>query len=452
VAELGHDKVTTYATAGVAEWSSGLSPSELLRQADRALLYGKQRGVRGAAIPASSVPEDFTLGRPAEPGEEPLQAPEPVAGAPMALDGEPLRKRNRQLTLANALGARLAEMTGVREIVDAAVDELHRAFGYLTCAILRPSEDGDTIEALAGRGAAYEQLREPWRQSRSAGVIGRCLRERRTIVVGDTARDPDYYATETTTAVRSELVSPIWVGSELWGALDLQEAELEAFDEADARLIETVADQLGAALRSATLYEQLERAYIGTAEALAAALEAKDAHAANHARSLVRNAESVGRMLGITGTTLRDIRYGAAFHDIGKIAVPESILNKPGPLTDAERAEVERHVLVGEQILAPVEFLSGVRALVRHGHERWDGTGYPDRLAGEEIPLGARIILACDAWDAMTSDRPYRTAMPRPAARDELRRFSGSQFDPAAVDALLEVLDRQHAPALESPS
>ncbi|MEA2308863.1 MAG: hypothetical protein QOI65_1149, partial [Thermoleophilaceae bacterium] len=123
--------------------------------------------------------------------------------------------------------------------------------------------------------------------------------------------------------------------------------------------------------------------------------------------------------------------------------VPESILNKPGPLTDAERAEVERHVVVGEQILAPIEFLAGVRPLVRHGHEHWDGGGYPDRLSGERIPLGSRIILACDALDAMTTDRPYRAALPDAEARRELRRFSGSQFDPSIVDALFEVLDRR---------
>ncbi|MEA2397750.1 MAG: hypothetical protein QOK25_1306 [Thermoleophilaceae bacterium] len=449
IAELGHDKVTTYATAGVAEWTAGVSPSELLRQADRALLYGKQRGVRGVAISASSVPESFVLGRPGEPDETPPTAPEPVRRGTQPIDGEPLRKRNRQLTLANALGARLSEMTDVTEILEAAVDELHRAFGYLTCAVIRPLDE-ETIEAVAGRGVAYERRTEPWRQSRGSGVIGRCLRERRTIVVGDTGRDPDYFAAEATGAVRSELVSPIWVGSELWGAIDVQEAAPEAFDETDARLIETVADQLGAALRSATLYEQLERAYIGTAEALAAALEAKDAHTASHARSIVRNAEAVGRRLGLSGVALRDVRYGAAFHDIGKIAVAESILNKPGPLTDEERAQVERHVVVGEQILAPVEFLAGVRPLVRHGHERWDGNGYPDRLAGEEIPLGARIILACDAHDAMTSDRPYRSAMPHAAAREELTRFSGSQFDPRIVDALLEVLDSRRGSTQES--
>ncbi|MEA2375598.1 MAG: hypothetical protein QOD53_2061, partial [Thermoleophilaceae bacterium] len=366
---------------------------------------------------------------------------EPPPGSP-PIDGEPLRKRNRQLTLANALGARLSEMTGIDEILEAAVDELHRAFGYLTCAVIRPVGE-DAIEPVAGRGAAFEGLSEPWRQSRNSGVIGRCLRERRTIVVGDTSRDPDYFAAETTGSVRSELVSPIWVGSELWGAIDIQEEAAEAFDETDARLIETVADQLGAALRSATLYEQLERAYIGTAEALAAALEAKDAHSPDHARSIVRNAEAIGELLGLDSAALRDVRYGAAFHDIGKIAVPESTLNKPGPLSAEERTQAERHVVVGEQILQSVEFLAGVRPIVRHAHERWDGSGYPDRLAGEQIPLGARIVLVCDAFDAMISDRPYRAAMPQAAAREELKRAAGSQFDPAIVAALLEVLDRQ---------
>ena len=450
VAEIGHDKASTFATAGVAEWHSGISPSELLRVADRALLYGKQQGVRGRAIPASSVPEDFTLGRGGEPDVPEAPAPEPLPGG-AALDGEPLRRRNRQLTLANALGARLSEMTVVDEIVDAATEELHRAFGYFTCAVVRRAEDGESIDLLAGRGAAYaSQSVDEWSQPIGTGVIGRCLRERRTIVVNDVSRDPDYFSTPATEAVKAELVAPIWVGPELWGALDVQEVADNVFDEADARLIETVTDQLGAALRSAILYEQLERAYLGTAEALATALEAKDAHTANHARSIVTNAEAVAQLLGVGGQDLRDIRYGAAFHDIGKIAVPEAVLNKPGPLSDEERGLVERHVLIGEQILAPVEFLSRVRTIVRHGHERWDGMGYPDRLAGEEIPLGSRIVLACDAYDAMTTDRPYRQAMTRKAARAELRLHAGHQFDPRVVDTLIQVLDRREAPTLES--
>ena len=206
------------------------------------------------------------------------------------------------------------------------------------------------------------------------------------------------------------------------------------------RLLETVADQLGAALRSATLYEQLERAYLGTAEALGAALEAKDASTAEHARAMVDNVERVGRRLGMSEQELRDLRYAAAFHDIGKIAVPETILNKRGPLTDDERRAIERHPVVGEQILQPVDFLERVRPLIRHCHERWDGGGYPDGLAGESIPLGARVILVCDAHDAMTRDRPYRRALPTEMAHEEIRAFAGRQFDERVAEAFLEAV------------
>jgi HD-GYP domain-containing protein (c-di-GMP phosphodiesterase class II) len=127
--------------------------------------------------------------------------------------------------------------------------------------------------------------------------------------------------------------------------------------------------------------------------------------------------------------------------------VPEAILTKPGPLTPEEREVMERLTIAGEQILAPVEFLAGVRVLVRHEHERWDGAGYPDKLAGEAIPLGSRIIFACDALHAMTSDRPYRAALSLEEAVAELRRHAGTQFDPGVVEALLAVLDESPMPA-----
>jgi HD-GYP domain-containing protein (c-di-GMP phosphodiesterase class II) len=259
--------------------------------------------------------------------------------------------------------------------------------------------------------------------------VERCLLERQAVIGGARRGTPG-----------SEAALPIWVGSELWGALDVQERDGGAFEEADLRLLETLADQLGAALRSATLYQQLEQAYGETAEALGAALEAKDAHTAAHARAVVANAERVGRRLGMSDDELRALRYAAAFHDIGKIAVPDDILKKPGPLTDEERREIERHPLVGEQILEPVEFLERVRVLVRHCHEHWDGSGYPDGLAGERIPLGARVIQVCDAHDAMTRDRPYRGALPPGAALEEIRESAGAQFDERVAAAFVETV------------
>jgi len=294
------------------------------------------------------------------------------------------------------------------------------------------------VEAAAERGDVPEG--RGWSQPRDVGLIGRCLREQRPILCNDVANDPDYCTSRETVDVGSELVAPVFVGEELWGALDVEEIEAEAFDEEDLVLVQTVADLIGSALRSASLYERLEAAYLGTAEALAVALEAKDAYTAEHARSIVDQAEAVGRRLGMDEEALKDLRLGAVFHDIGKIAIRESILNKRGPLMQEERATVEQHTVIGEQILAPVEFLASVRRIVRHEHERWDGRGYPDGLAGEAIPLGSRIILACDALHAMTSDRPYRKAMSEQDAYDELRCHAGTQFDADVVDVLLEVV------------
>jgi diguanylate cyclase (GGDEF)-like protein len=419
---------SSYATAGVAEWRHGTAPSDLVMAADRALLYGKHEGVRGEAIPAGSVPEDFTIGRSVSEERPATTAPEADWPSAVRRQTEPLRKRTRQLALANALGARLAEMTSVGEIVEVAVEELERAFGYPLCAVLaRTATGGAELRALRGGPPQPPGERLSWADVPSTDAAERCLIERRPVMGGALRGRPG-----------SEAAVPIWAGAELWGALDVQEEESGAFEEADLRLLETVADQLGAALRSATLYEQLDRAYLGTAEALGAALEAKDADTAQHARSIVANAEAVGRRLGMSEEELRDLRYAAAFHDIGKIAVPETILNKPGPLTEQERIEVERHPLVGERILAPIDFLERVRPLVRHCHERWDGSGYPDALAGERIPLGARVILVCDAHDAMTRDRPYRPALPPDEAREEIGSNAGEQFDPRVVEAFLQ--------------
>jgi diguanylate cyclase (GGDEF)-like protein len=454
IEDLGSNR----ATAGVAQWDPSQTPTQLIEQADRALLFGKQEGQRGCAQPASDLPDRFRPGRFRRPDDdgpapEPVEArPEWPPAAPRNTESDRLQQRTRQLVMANNLGTRLSAMTGADDIIDAVVDELHRAFGFYVCHVVRIREDAMVVN-IAGRGELYERLEDQhWEQAQSEGVIGRCLRDRHVVLVPDTELDPDFTAPAWIVHARSELCAPVWVGGELWGAINVEEAAPGAFDEDDARLLQTVADQLGSALRSALLYERLDRAYLGTAEALATALEAKDSYTAQHAHSIVQWAEAVGRRLGMDNEALRDLRYGAIFHDIGKIAVPEAILNKRGPLDAAERKLVERHTIVGEQILAPVDFLAGVRPLVRHEHERWDGTGYPDGLSREEIPLGARIVFVCDAFHAMTSDRPYRVAMSEPSARTELRDGAGTQFDPRVVDAFLAVLDERLGATLPKAS
>jgi diguanylate cyclase (GGDEF)-like protein len=212
------------------------------------------------------------------------------------------------------------------------------------------------------------------------------------------------------------------------------------FTDRTMRLLTGISDQARLALTNAWSFETLERTFFSTVEALANALEASDQHTASHARSLTDTALRVGEELGLDTATLKRLELGSLFHDIGKIGIPSEILTKPGPLTADERAVVELHPSLGERILAPIERLADVRPIVRHCHERWDGTGYPDGIAGEEIPLEARIIFVCDAFHAMTTDRPYRKRLAEEEARRRLAEAAGTQFDPRVVEAFLHRL------------
>jgi HD-GYP domain-containing protein (c-di-GMP phosphodiesterase class II) len=174
--------------------------------------------------------------------------------------------------------------------------------------------------------------------------------------------------------------------------------------------------------------------------ALLRALTERSPELSGHLEDVAEFATRVAASLGVQGAELNDIRRAAQLHDVGKVAVPESILTKPGPLDESEWEFVRRHTLVGEKILGAAPALVRPAALVRATHERFDGAGYPDGLAGEEIPLGARVIAVCDAFDAMTRDRPYRAARPVVDAFAELRRGAGTQFDPAVVEAFFAVL------------
>ena len=450
--ELSAAPGATGASAGVAEWAPGQSSTSLIERADRALLFGKQEGDRGEVSSTTELPEDYRPGRGRRRQDRREREEQTPAPAPAPEDAslwpdrgreqtERLRKRTQQLSMANSLGTRLAGMTAPQPILEAAVEELHRAFGYYLCAIVRIRQD-DYVESVAGRGEPYARLGgQRWYQPRDAGLIGRCLRERQPVFENDVQAQPDYHPTPETEDVSAELVVPLWVGDALWGVLNIEETGTGTFDEDDARLVQTVADQVGAALRSATLYQQLDSAYVGTVQALAAALEAKDNYTADHSRAVVDRAHAVGVRLGMSEPELRTLRFAAIFHDIGKVSVHEEVLAKRGPLTPSERTAIEGHPVVAEQILSSVDFLSEVLPLIRHEHERWDGGGYPDGLSGPQIPLGSRIVLACDAYDAMISDRPYRAAMSEEQARAELLAGAGTQFDERVVAALLQVLD-----------
>jgi hypothetical protein len=198
--------------------------------------------------------------------------------------------------------------------------------------------------------------------------------------------------------------------------------------------------------------KELSKAYRGTAILLGDMVEADDAYTGLHSQDVVSLVLAVCDRMALDEETRHDAELTALLHDVGKVAIPKSIIRKPGPLTAEERAVIERHTVVGQEMLERTGgLLSHIGALVRSCHERWDGRGYPDGLAGDEIPLVARIVCACDAFSAMTTDRSYRRAMSPELAVEELIRCSGTQFDPRVVDALVRVAG-VHIPAALEPA
>ena len=191
---------------------------------------------------------------------------------------------------------------------------------------------------------------------------------------------------------------------------------------------------------------ELSDAYRGTAKVLGRMVEHDDAYTGFHTRGVFELSIDVAAELGLDPTQRRNVEFGALLHDIGKITIPNEIINKPGPLTDDEWTIIKTHTIEGQRILEEIGgLMSEIGGIIRSAHERFDGTGYPDGLAGEEIPAESRVVFACDAYNAMTTDRPYREARTPHEALAELRENAGTQFDPTVVEALARVIERELA-------
>jgi ribonuclease P protein subunit RPR2 len=186
---------------------------------------------------------------------------------------------------------------------------------------------------------------------------------------------------------------------------------------------------------------ELRESYFATVRALTNAVEARDAYTGKHAERVAAYALEIGAALGQKWAGSPEIEFGFLLHDIGKVAVPDSILHKPEPLTPHERELIQQHPITGWEIVRQVDFLGAASDVVRHHHERWDGDGYPDGLRGEEIPLTARVFAVADTLDALTTTRPYRPASPIEEARALIEEARGTQFDPDVVDALAGMPD-----------
>jgi len=236
---------------------------------------------------------------------------------------------------------------------------------------------------------------------------------------------------------------PLKIGERTIGVFEVVREATMGLGQADQQLLETLAAQAAIAIENARLFEDTQRVYYETLKSLAKALEARDDYTRGHSERVANLALAIAHQMAMTDEECNLIYNSALLHDIGKIGVRDSILLKPRKLSDEEFAIIRRHPAFGNAILGPLKFLGQVADLVKHHHERWDGSGYPDRLVGQAIPLPSRVIAVADAYDAMTSSRPYREAMSQTEAIEELERESGRQMDSNVVDAFLAVIERR---------
>jgi HD-GYP domain-containing protein (c-di-GMP phosphodiesterase class II) len=233
---------------------------------------------------------------------------------------------------------------------------------------------------------------------------------------------------------------PAWWEGEVQGALSADPPTGRGFDAHDLDVLEELAGTAGAALRHAERRNGALSAIRAGVRDLVARIDAHDGYTAGHSSEVVGWSCALGERLKLSLPDMLELELGALLHDLGKVRVPDEILRKPGPLDPAERELVNRHTVWGAELLERVPGLEPVATIVRFHHERWDGTGYPDGLAQDRIPVASRIVAVSDAYQAMTSTRPYSAALPPAAAASELRAGAGTQFDPALVDCFVDVL------------
>lgn len=432
-------------SVGIATYpSDGASPAELLRAADRAMYRAKEEG-KDRTVSFGELLDEGDAN--AHPGATVLHLPLRALGS----SAPSVQVRAAGDGVFGDVGALTASALAIgtegsrEDMLRAGARELVQLLGAAAAMVSR-LEDGVLYDAaeyevvpLATRPAqfAYDLADYPV----TADVVH--TGTPRGISLGDEDADAGEAFVLRELGMQAVLILPLVTEGRVWGIVEVYETRPRRFGTVDLGVAEFVVGQMGRLLESFDNTDAMERFYWETLASITSALEAKDACTSRHTEEVRALAVDLAAALGMRGGELRSIELGALLHDIGKIRVPEAILNKPGPLDDGEWEIMRAHPTVGAQILAPISPLRDVLPIVRSHHERWDGGGYPAGLEAEQIPLGARVIAVCDAWRAMNEPRPYRAPLAREDALEELRRHAGTQFDPAVVSIAVGLLAEQ---------
>jgi response regulator RpfG family c-di-GMP phosphodiesterase len=358
-----------------------------------------------------------------------------------------LRELGELFTISETINSLRDERTLLEFVLKSALAKVGATRG----SIMLRDQDGGTLSIATSVGLP-DELKNSVRVKLGEGISGWVAQEGKPLLIADVERDDQFRNSSQKLPDKSFVSVPIEMHEDEGVSLPVKSSKRILgvininkklnglpFTTSDLKTLSILANQAAVSLENARLFSSLQEAYLMTIQSLVLALEAKDAYTHGHSQRVTTICLRAAGRLGLNADELDSLRVAATLHDLGKIAVPEAVLNKPGPLTEAEWEVVRRHPAVGCEVLAPVTFLHKVLPIIRRHHERQDGRGYPDGISSDALSKNDRIIIVADAYDAMASDRAYRRALTDEELESQLKSNVGTQFDPDTVSILLEL-------------
>jgi len=350
-----------------------------------------------------------------------------------------------EITMLHNLGLALNSSLDLKNIIARIIESMKGIFDADMASIMLWDERRERLRIISHIGLPEQYVNE-LTFAPGEGVAGTVAKKGKPRLIANTFLEPSYKKHNILhdELPKSLICSPILVKNRVEGVICCERL-LEKngpFNEDNLNLLTTISCHAAVAIENSNLYNDLLRVYLETVQSLAAALDAKDSYTHGHSRRVTGLALALAREIGMNENEINTLKHAALLHDIGKIGIAESILQKPSSLTNDEFNCIKNHPITGARILESVEFLKSVCLQIKHHHERFDGKGYPDNLKGDQIPLGSKIIALADTYDAMTSTRPYRKGLSHEVALEEIKRCAGSQFDPEIVGIFIKISDK----------
>jgi len=354
----------------------------------------------------------------------------------LSLATQKLDARNKELSAIYRLSETIGSERQINRLCEATAEEIRRTLNVETvCILLLDEQSGDLVTATALRGPIVGGYHP--RVKAGDGLLWQAMKTGKPLHLPGTAAAQQFAGLP---AGQAGIAIPIRTRGRTLGVIyACGKKNGQDFTARERDMLSGISNQAAFALDNANLYHELENLFVGIAWSFASALDAKSPWTAGHSKRVTQYSVAIAEVLGHSTEFLNSIQTCGLLHDIGKIGISEKLLDKQGSITRQERLAIAEHASQGAKILEHIDTFQPLLPGIRHHHERWDGSGFPDKLYEVEIPIMARVLAVADSYDAMTSDRPYRQRRTRAEAIAEIERCSGSQFDPQIVEAFIEV-------------